>query len=311
MRKAWRRHMGKALQASLRVGATLGVLAVGVALGFSLWRYYTEAPWTRDGRIRAEAVTVAPEVSGRITDLKVSDNQLVHRGDVLYVIDQKDYQLNLALAQTGLEQRKSDLFVKVSDNERRERLTNLSVSDAEREHFRMAAAIARAAQAEAETQLNKARLDLERTEVRAPVDGYVTNLRLRVGDYATRGVANIALIDSGSFWIAGYFEETKLAGVRVGDRAEAVLMGYDLPVIGHVESIARGISDQNGIADGQGLANVNPVFSWVRLAQRIPVRVHIDQVPQGVDLAAGMTCTITLASAKSSRFRMAGIFRGL
>ncbi len=291
----------------MRVGATLGVLTVGLVLGFSLWRYYTEAPWTRDGRGRAEAVTIAPEISGRVTDVNVADNQFVHKGDVLYTIDQKDYRLNLALAQTALEQRKSDLFVKASDSERREKLTNISVSDAEREHFRMAAAIARAAQVEAETQLDRARLDLERAQVRAPVDGYVTNLRLRAGDYATKGVANIALIDSASFWIAGYFEETKLAGIRAGDRAEAALMGYDAPVIGHVESIARGISDQNGVADGQGLANVNPVFSWVRLAQRIPVRIHIDQVPQGVDLAAGMTCTISVAPANRARFRVAGI----
>jgi multidrug resistance efflux pump len=295
----------------LRVGATLGLLAVGGFLAFGLWRYYTEAPWTRDGRVRAEVVSVAPEISGRVAEVRISDNQFVHKGDVLYTIDRQDFELNLALAEAAAEQRSNDLSDKSSDNERREKLSNIAISDAEREHFRAAAAIARAAQAEAARQVDKARLDLERAEVRAPVSGYVTNLRLRAGDYANKGVANIALIDSDSFWIVGYFEETKMAAIHIGDRAEAALMGYGSPVIGHVETIARGISDQNGAADGKGLADVNPVFSWVRLAQRIPVRIHIDQVPQGVDLAAGMTCTINVSGAEAENSGWNGLIRRL
>ncbi len=297
-----------AFKTILRVGATLVLLVVGAVAAFDLWRFYAEAPWTRDGRVRAETVSVAPEISGRIIALKAADNAFVHKGDILYTIDQTDYRLNVAIAQTQLDTRKHDLSVKASDDERRERLSNATVSEAERERYRGAAAMARAAQAEAMAQLEKAKVDLERTIMRAPVNGYITNLRVRVGDYATKGAANIAIVDSDSFWIAGYFEETKLAGIHVGDRASAALMGFDKPVVGHVESISRGVADQNGAADGKGLANINPVFSWVRLAQRIPVRIHIDQVPEGVDLAAGMTCTINVASNKQDQPRHVSLF---
>ncbi len=297
-----------AFKTILRVGATLVLLVVGAVAAFDLWRFYAEAPWTRDGRVRAETVSVAPEISGRIIALKAADNAFVHKGDILYTIDQTDYRLNVAIAQTQLDTRKHDLSVKASDDERREKLSNATVSEAERERYRGAAAMARAAQAEAMAQLEKAKVDLERTIMRAPVNGYITNLRVRVGDYATKGAANIAIVDSDSFWIAGYFEETKLAGIHVGDRASAALMGFDKPVVGHVESISRGVADQNGAADGKGLANINPVFSWVRLAQRIPVRIHIDQVPEGVDLAAGMTCTINVASNKQDQPRHVSLF---
>ena len=184
--------MRNAIKKVLQVGATLALLAVGGVAGFDLWRFYTEAPWTRDGRVRAEIVSVAPEISGQIVDLKVEDNAFVHKGDVLYTIDQTDYRLNVAIAETQIETRKQDLSVKISDNERREKLSNATVSDAERERFRAAAAMARAAHAEAIAQLDKAKVDLERTVVRAPVNGYITNLRVRVGDYATKGAANVA-----------------------------------------------------------------------------------------------------------------------
>ena len=295
--------MRKAFLTLLRVAATLALLAVGAVAGFELWSFYTEAPWTRDGRVRAETVSVAPEISGRIIDLKAADNVFVHKGDILYTIDQTDVKLNVAIAETQLDTRKNDLLVKASDDERRQKLSNATVSDAERERYRGAAAMARAALNEANVQLQKAKVDLERTIVRAPVNGYITNLRLRIGDYATKGVANVAIVDSESFWIAGYFEETKLARIHVGDQASAALMGFDEPVVGHVESISRGVADQNGAADGKGLANINPVFSWVRLAQRIPVRIHIDRVPDGVELAAGMTCTINVASTGADQAR--------
>ena len=300
--------MRKLISSVLRISLTLGLLSVGVILGVKLWRYYTEAPWTRDGRIRAEVVSVAPEVSGRIADVKVVDNAFVHKGDVLYTIDQTDYALNLDVAQSLVDTRRQDLSVKTSDNDRREKLSDLSVTQADRVRFRAAEAIARAARDEAAAQLGKAKLDLDRTAVRSPVNGYVTNLRLRVGDYAAKGAANIAVVDSDLFWIAGYFEETKLAGIHVGDRASAALMGFDAPIVGHVESVSHAVSDQNGAADSRGLASVNPVFTWVRLAQRIPVRIHIDEVPQGVELVAGTTCTVSVGAAITAQPQHAGLF---
>ncbi len=300
--------MRKLISSVLRISLTLGLLSVGVILGVGLWRYYTEAPWTRDGRIRAEVVSVAPEVSGRIADVKVVDNAFVHKGDVLYTIDQTDYALNLDVAQSLVDTRRQDLSVKTSDNDRREKLSDLSVTQADRVRFRAAEAIARAARDEAAAQLGKAKLDLDRTAVRSPVNGYVTNLRLRVGDYAAKGAANIAAVDGDSFWIAGYFEETKLAGIHVGDRASAALMGFDAAIVGHVESISHAVSDQNGAADSRGLASVNPVFTWVRLAQRIPVRIHIDEVPEGVELVAGTTCTVSVGAAIPAQPQHAGLF---
>ena len=177
---------------------------------------------------------------------------------------------------------------------RRTALTDLSTSQEEVQTYQSNAAVAAAAYALAIAQLNQAKIDLGRTKVTSPVNGFVTNLLLRQGDYATKGTRNIALVDSDSFWIAGYFEETKLERIHEGDPALAALMGYRAPVRGHVESVARGINTPNADPGTQGLASVNPVFTWVRLAQRIPVRIHIDHVPPGVVLAAGMTATVTV-----------------
>ena len=153
---------------------------------------------------------------------------------------------------------------------------------------------AQAAYDAAAVALATARLNLARATVIAPVDGYATNLRLRPGDYATAGATRVAIVDAHRLWVTGYFEETKLARMAPGARVEVKLMGYDTPLPGHVESISRGIADPNDSPDGRGLPSVDPVFTWVRLAQRIPVRVRIDRVPPGVTLAAGMTCSVAI-----------------
>ena len=218
----------------------------------------------------------------------------MHRGDVLYEIDPVDYQVAVASAQANVNSRLADLKLKRTEATRRASLSTLSTSAEELQSYESGAEQAAAAYAGALAQLSQAHVDLDRTRVVSPVNGYVTNLLLRQGDYATKGSRNIAVLDSESFWIAGFFEETKLQGIRVGDPAMAVLMGYRDPLRGHVESIARGISTPNTDPGSLGLASVNPVFTWVRLAQRIPVRIHIDVVPQSVHLAAGMTATVTV-----------------
>jgi multidrug resistance efflux pump len=153
---------------------------------------------------------------------------------------------------------------------------------------------AEAGLAQAEAQLNQAQVNLERTRILAPVDGYVTNLLAQLGDYVNVGVNTISLVDADSFWVDGYFEETNLAPIRVGDSAQIKLMGRDQIVRGHVDSIARAINVANAQPNSQGVANVNPIFTWVRLAQRIPVRIHIDEVPSNVILSAGMTATVEI-----------------
>ena len=285
----WARRAG-------RVMITILLLAVALVAGLAIWTNYVNGPWTRDGQVIANVVNIAPEVSGRITHLHVSDNQVVHKGDVLYEIDPVDYQVAVSTAEANVNSKLADLKLKRSEATRRTTLTTLSTSEEEQQTYASNADMAVAAYAGALAQLSQAHVNLDRTHVLSPVNGYVTNLLLREGDYATTGSRNIAVLDSDSFYVSGYFEETKLANIHVGDPAVAVLMGYRDPLRGHVESIARGISTPNTDPGSLGLASVNPVFTWVRLAQRIPVRIHIDAVPDTVHLAAGMTATVTVGA---------------
>jgi multidrug resistance efflux pump len=147
---------------------------------------------------------------------------------------------------------------------------------------------------QAKAQLNQAEVNLERTRILSPVDGYVTNLLAQLGDYVNVGVNTISIVDADSFWIDGYFEETNLAPIRVGDSAQIKLMGHGQIVRGHVDSVARAINVANAQPNSQGVATVNPIFTWIRLAQRIPVRIHIDEVPPNIVLSAGMTATVEI-----------------
>jgi RND family efflux transporter MFP subunit len=282
--------------------ATLGALAVAIVMALVTWSYYVVAPWTRDGRVRVQVASVAPEVSGRITELHVADNQFVHKGEVLYVIDPFDFEVALRSNKASLQQKAADLQVKQVQSERRQHLSTIATSAEEQQVFAGTAIQARAALEAAQQQVDQADVNLRRTRVRSPVNGYVTNLLMRVGDFAHQGTANVSIIDSDSYWIDGYFEETKMARVCIGDRVEAKLMGYAQPIMGHVATVTRGIGVSNAASGAQGLPNVDAVFTWVRLAQRIPVRIAIDQVPPGVPLVSGMTATVTiLAPAGDTR----------
>ena len=284
-------------RAMLRTTATLLILAVALLAAALIWDYYVTAPWTRDGSVRVQVANVAPQVSGQITEIRVVDNQYVHEGDVLYVIDPFDFQVALDTAKAQLREKAADLLVKRMQAERRQHLTNLSTTPEEQQLYVGAATQAQAAFDAAQREVAQADINLKRTEVRSPVNGYVTNFLLRVGDYAHTGETNISVIDADSYWIDGYFEETKMAHICIGDRAEAELMGYRDPIIGRVESVTRGISVSNASPSTQGLPNVDPVYTWVRLAQRVPVRIRITHVPTGVPLVSGMTATVTIRDA--------------
>jgi multidrug resistance efflux pump len=264
---AWRRAITQFLWSMSRRLATLAIFLVAVLVSLMVWDQYVIAPWTRDGRVRVQVASVAPRVSGQITQLRVADNQFVHKGDVLYQIEPFDFDVALRLSKALLEQREADSYVK----ERRKRLSDLSTSREQQQVFEGSARQAKAAVDAAREQVAQADINLKRTEVRSPVNGYVTNLLLRVGDYAREGGSNISIVDTDSFWVDGYFEETKLAQVCIGDRAEVKLMGYSTPIIGHVTTITRGVSVSNAAAGAQGLPSVDPVYTWVRLAQRVPV----------------------------------------
>jgi RND family efflux transporter MFP subunit len=273
---------------------TLAILAIMFLAAVVIWNFYVSAPWTRDGRVRVQVASIAPQVSGQITEVHVVDNQFVHKGDVLYVIDPFDFRTSLDSARAQQLMRAADLQVKKNQSERRQKLSDLATTPEEQQVYAGNEAQARAAFQGAQAQVAQAEINLARTKVTSPVNGYVTNLLMRVGDYSQAGNVNISVIDSDSYWIDGYFEETKMSHVCIGDRAEAQLLGYRDPIVGHVQTVTRGISVSNATSSTQGLPSVDPIYTWVRLAQRVPVRIAISDVPPGVPLVSGMTATITL-----------------
>lgn len=279
---------------------TLLVVCLALILGRLLWVHYMNDPWTRDGRVRAEVITIAPDVAGLVTEIAVRDNQWVNKGDLLLQIDPEHYEIAVHQAEASVAARKATLAMRQQNARRRADIDSLVVSRENREDASSAALAAEADLRQAQAQLESARLNLKRTRVLAPVDGYVTNLSVFKGDYAAAGAPKLAVIDAHSFWVYGYFEETKLPHVRVGAAAEMRLMsGQTLQ--GHVESIARGIYDRDNPQSRELTADVNPTFNWVRLAQRVPVRIALNPLPEGLLLAAGTTCTVVLEDARGER----------
>ena len=277
--------------------ATLLVLALAIFIGRSLWVHYMETPWTRDGRVRADIINVAAEVAGTVIDVPVRDNQQVKKGDLLMQIDPEHYRIAVKEAEALLASRKATWEMRKLNAKRRADMDNLVVSTESRDDASNIATSALADYQLAQARLEAAELNLSRTRVLASVDGYVTNLNVHRGDYARAGEAKMAVVDMNSFWVYGFFEETKLPHVHVGDPAEMQLMSSEV-LKGHVESIARGIYDRDNPESRELIADVNPTFNWVRLAQRVPVRIHLDQVPDGLLLAAGMTCTVVVLPGK-------------
>jgi RND family efflux transporter MFP subunit len=271
--------------------ATLLILALAIWIGRLLWIHYMDTPWTRDGRVRADVINVAADVTGMVIDVPVKDNQPVKKGDLLMQIDPEHYQLAVKQAEAMVASRKATWEMRKVNANRRKDLDALVISAENRED---ASNVANSAQADyqlAVAQLEAAQLNLARTKVLAAVDGYVTNLNVHRGDYARIGEAKMAVVDKNSFWVYGFFEETKLPHVKVGDPADMQLMSGEV-MKGHVESIARAIYDRDNPESRELIADVNPTFNWVRLAQRVPVRIHLDHVPDSVVLAAGITCTV-------------------
>jgi len=250
------------------------------------------SPWTRDAKVRADIVNVAADVSGLVDRVVVKDNQLVRKGDLLFVVDRERYALALSQAKARLAASKAQMVMKQQEAYRRARVDASVVSTENRESARSQADAAEAAYQESAVAVDTASLNLRRTEVRAPVDGYIANLNVHRGDFAAAGAAKLAIVDKNSFWVYGYFEETKIRLIRLGDPVEIKLLGSEQPMKGHIESLARGISDHDNPAGKELLSDVNPVFNWVRLAQRVPVRIKIDDVPKNVQLVAGTTCTV-------------------
>jgi multidrug resistance efflux pump len=330
---------------------TLTTAAVAGALGVAMWDAYMAAPWTRDATVRASIVMMAPEVSGRIVELHVIDNQYVRMGDLLMVIDPTNYAIAVSQAEASVQQahasvqtidaqmivqeaqinanraqvdqvqaalafaqkqasRYQDLAqrgagtvesaqqfaAQLAQQQASVRSSEATLELAQRqvEQQKAQRLSAEATLAQADAQLRQAQANLQRTRILSPVDGYATNLLAQLGDFINVGTNAISLVDAHSYWVDGYFEETNLAPIRVGNAAQIKLMGRAEVLRGHVDSIARAISVSNAQPNNQGVATVNPIFTWVRLAQRIPVRIHIDAVPPDIVLSAGMTATVEI-----------------
>nr|WP_254228176.1 HlyD family secretion protein [Burkholderia gladioli] len=271
-------------------------LIVVVVAGLVLWRiinYYMFSPWTRDGHVRADVIQVAPDVSGLITEVRVVDNQAVSQGQVLFVIDRARYTLALRLAQATLEQRAATLAQARREYARNLKLGNLVASE-QLEESRTRVDQGEAALADAQVNVDTARLNLQRTAIVSPVDGYLNDRAPRVGEYVSAGRAVLSVVDQHSFRVDGYFEETKLHGIHIGQPVDISVMGEPRPLRGHVQSIVAAIEDRDRTQSANLLPNVNPAFSWVRLAQRIPVRVALDEVPDDFRMIAGRTATVAI-----------------
>ncbi|MEJ2818045.1 efflux RND transporter periplasmic adaptor subunit [Caulobacter sp. CCG-8] len=279
-----------------RFAVTAAVVAAAVVGGRALWTHYQVDPWTRDGRVRADVVQVAPDVSGLVTRVEAVNDQTVKAGQPLFYVDRERYALalrqadaNVAAARATLAQARRELV--------RNRTLGELVAAESTEQSASKVEQAQAALAQADAARDVAKLNLERTVVYAPTDGFLSDLTLRTGDYVTAGKPVLALIDSRSFRVEGYFEETKLSGLRIGMPVSVRVMGEAQPLKGHIQSIAAGIEDRDRVAGANLLPNVNPTFSWVRLAQRVPVRVALDQTPADLRLIAGRTATVAVLQA--------------
>jgi RND family efflux transporter MFP subunit len=283
----------KAFLNLLRRFSLTGLMVVAALwAGYRLWDYYMEAPWTRDGHVRADVVPVAPDVSGFVSEVLVRDNEQVRRGDVLFRIDRARYAIALEQADAVVAARRATLDNAESDLKRYSALTPGEVGSRQRlDQVVATQATAKANYDQAAADRALAQLNLERSEVRASVNGVVTNMELRPGTYLTPGKGVMALLDSDTLRVEGYFEETKLPRIHLGDAVNVRLLGSDHMLRGRVESVAAGIEDRDRSNGSTLLANVNPTFNWVRLAQRVPVRVSLDRTERS-ELVAGATATV-------------------
>ena len=277
-------------------GLTLVVAAVAVWLGCDAYRRHLSAPWTRDGQVQADVVLVAPRVSGPVLHVAVVDNQAVKAGDLLFTLDPSTYQAALREAEAALDVARAREAEQAAVTDRLnalERIERLAVTAENRQKAQAALAGARAARQQAEAEVETARLRLGFTEVRASVDGYVTNVSLQPGAQAVADTPLFALIDAASFRVTGFFRETLIRRIAVGSRAEVTLMAYpDRPLSGVVESLDWGISRSNGTPGEDLLPDVQPTFDWIRLAQRVPVNIRLSDVPDDVILRVGLTASV-------------------
>ncbi len=280
---------------------TIVLAAVGL-FAAKYWDYVTN-PWTRDGQVRAQVIQIASRVTAPIVNLPIKDNQFVKKGDLLFEIDPRTFKAALAQAEANLKVAQvsasnARVEAKRYRAAQKESPGSVSALDLELKEDQQRAAEAKVLESEAGVE--QARLNLEFTQVRAPVDGYVTNLNLRLGSQAVASQPALALVDVNSFWVHGFFRETVIGDIRPGDRAIVTLMTYpDQPLEGRVNSVGWGIAQDDGSAGQDLLPTISPTFEWIRLAQRVPVRIHLLDVPDDVKLRVGTTASVLVMTGTS------------
>ncbi len=289
----------------IKLTLTLALFAAAGWFGWQKWHEYFQNPWTRDGQVRSQVVQVTPQVTGRVITLYIHDNQPVKKGDLLFEIDPSSYRLKVKQAEARLrraEENAEGLRIEY-DRVRKIHAQDpgaVSQKDLNRNrvnYFKALADIDSAREA-----LNNAKLNLTRTKVYAEVDGWVSNINFQVGSQAVANKPILALVDRNTFWVFGFFREDAVSKIAVGDEARVTLMAYpDTPLKGRVESIAWGITPPDGNPGPNLLPKVKPVFQWIRLAQRIPVRITLEKLPPEVKLRVGMTASVMIL--KHSKYR--------
>ena len=280
-----------------RYAITLILVVIAVVVVFRAWAFYTESPWTRDAKFAADVVAIAPDVTGLITDVRVRDNQLVKKGDVLFTIDQPRFEKALAEAEADVQYYQALVNEKRREAARRNQLGAIAMSREAIEQSNNDLQTAEHQLAKAQASRDLAKLDLERTVIRAPASGWVTNLNVFTGEFITRGTTSVALVKQNSYYVMAYMEETKLEGVRPGYRAEITPLGSDRVLRGTVDSVAAGVTNSSSSVDSKGMATIDSNLEWVRLAQRVPVKILLDRQPGNL-YPAGTTATIVVAGEK-------------
>ena len=279
----------------------LGVINLAIIAGVLWYAYnayseYINNPWTRDGQVRGHVIQVAPRVSGMVTHIAVIDNQLVKKGDLLFSIDQEPFEIGVSQADDSLERARISSRASMLEYDRLRDIHSkdsgaVSQKDLDRREANYLQSLS--AIDVAEETLRMARLNLGYTDVHAAVDGYISNIDFQIGTQAVANQPLVALVDSNSFWVFGYFRESQIGQFKIGDPARVTLMAYpDQPLEGHVESLGWGIAPSDGTTGYKLLPSIKPVFQWIRLAQRVPVRIKLDTVPDGLELRFGLTASV-------------------
>jgi multidrug resistance efflux pump len=281
---------------------TFAILGTALYFGYHKYRAYIENPWTRDGQVRTQVIQVAPRVTGMVTRIHVKDNQPVKKGDLLFEIDPSQYKLKVKQAQARLQRTLEAAKGTKIEYERVKKIYQkdhgaVSQKDLVRNetaYFKSLADIDGATES-----LNTAKLNLSYTKVYAEVDGYVSNITFQIGTQATANKPLLALVDTSSYWVFGFFREDTIQNVAIGDDAVVTLMAYpDRPLEGKVESIGWGIALADGNPGNNLLPSIKPVFQWIRLAQRIPVRIKLDSLPEEIKLRFGLTASVMVKAGK-------------